>query len=310
MENEKETNLGNAKKNDSGLNPNYVTGFLDGEACFHLAIGKNTKYKIGFYVNPGFSVALHKKDKELLKKIQKFFGGIGVLKVKKNIVQFRVFSINDLSVIIKHLDKYPLITKKHGDFLLFKEALKLIINKEHLTIVGFNKIISIRASMNLGLPEVLKLAFPNIIGSTIPLVTLPEKLNPHWVAGFTDAEGCFFVKAPRIKSRNVILGYQVTQHSRDALLIKKLITFFNCGRLELSKSAIVFLVTRLSDITGIIIPFFEKYSIIGSKVKDFEDWKKIAKLMTSKSHLTKEGLEEINKIKSGMNASRINKDNT
>jgi hypothetical protein len=75
MENEKETNLGNAKKNDSGLNPNYVTGFLDGEACFHLAIGKNTKYKIGFYVNPGFSVALHKKDKELLKKIQKFFGG-------------------------------------------------------------------------------------------------------------------------------------------------------------------------------------------------------------------------------------------
>jgi hypothetical protein len=30
--------------------------------------------------------------------------------------------------------------------------------------------------------------------------------------------------------------------------------------------------------------------------------------MTSKSHLTKEGLEEINKIKSGMNASIINKD--
>jgi len=38
--------------------------------------------------------------------------------------------------------------------------------------------------------------------------------------------------------------------------------------------------------------------------------KKIAKLMTSKSHLTKEGLEEIIKIRSGMNASRINKDST
>jgi len=77
------------------------------------------------------------------------------------------------------LDKYPLITKKHGDFILFKEALKLIKNKEHLTIEGFNKIISIRASMNKGLPEVLKLAFPNIIGFTTPLVTLPEKLNPY-----------------------------------------------------------------------------------------------------------------------------------
>ena len=29
------------------LNPWYVTGFSDGEACFHIAIGKNTKYKIG-----------------------------------------------------------------------------------------------------------------------------------------------------------------------------------------------------------------------------------------------------------------------
>lgn len=294
----------NTKKSNLELDPFYVTGFSDGEACFHFAIGKNPKYKIGYYVNPGFSIALHKKDEELLRKIQEFFGGVGVLRVKKDIVQFRIFSIKDLNVLIEHFDQYPLITKKYGDFILFKEGLELIKNKEHLTIEGFNKIISIRASMNKGLPENLKVAFPNIIGKTTPLATLPENLNPNWVAGFTDAEGGFFVKAPKDRSRNVVLGYQVTQHSRDALLIEKFITFFNCGRLEMSKSAINFIVTRLSDLTGIIIPFYEKYSIIGSKLKDFEDWKKIAKLMTSKSHLTKEGLEEINKIKSGMNASR------
>jgi len=62
-------------------------------------------------------------------------------------------------------------------------------------------------------------------------------------------------KIPKNQSRNIVLGYQVTQHNRDTLLIEKLITFFNCGRLELSKSAINFVVTRLSDITGIIIPF-------------------------------------------------------
>ena len=56
------------------LNPFYVTGYSDGEACFHLARGKNTKYKIGYYVNPGFSIALHKKDEELLRKIQEFLG--------------------------------------------------------------------------------------------------------------------------------------------------------------------------------------------------------------------------------------------
>lgn len=293
-----------SKKSNLELDPFYVTGFSDGEACFHFAIGKNPKYKIGYYVNPGFSIVLHKKDEELLKKIQAFFDNVGVLKVKKDIVQFRVFSINDLNVIIEHFDKYPLITKKHADFILFKEGLELIKNKEHLTIEGFNKIISIRASMNKGLPEILKSAFPNIIGKPAPSVTLPEELNPNWVAGFTDAEGCFFVKVKKDHSSNIVLGYQITQHSRDTLLVKKLITFFNSGRLELSKSSINFVVTRLSDITGIIIPFYEKYSIIGSKVKDFEDWKKIAKLMTSKSHLTKEGFDEIIKIKSGMNASR------
>lgn len=36
----------------------------------------------------------------------------------------------------------------------------LIQNKEHLTIEGVNKIVAIKASMNLGLSDELKVAFP------------------------------------------------------------------------------------------------------------------------------------------------------
>lgn len=75
--------MGNSKKNNLELDPNYVTGFLDGEACFHLAIGKNPKYKIGYYVNPGFSIALHKKDIELLKKNSRVFWRYRCFKGKK-----------------------------------------------------------------------------------------------------------------------------------------------------------------------------------------------------------------------------------
>ena len=299
----------NIAKSDLELNPLYVTGFSDGEACFHLAIGKNAKYKLGFYVNPGFSIALHKKDENLLRKIQEFFGGVGVLREKENIVQFRVFSIKDLDVIIKHFDSYPLISKKLADYLLFKEALELIKNKEHLTIEGFNKIISIRASMNKGLPEILKKDFSNIKGREISLATLPDKLNPNWIAGFTEAEGCFFIKLVKNNTKKkyqVILGFQIFQHSRDALLIEKFTTFFNCGRFELTKrSSVNFLVNKFSDITGIMLPFFENYPLLGSKRKDFEDWKKVATLMISKAHLTEEGIEEISKIKLSMNSSRF-----
>jgi hypothetical protein len=82
--------------------------------------------------------------------------------------------------------------------------------------------------------------------------------------------------------------------------------FFNCGRVEkhLGASAVNFVVAKLSDITGNVIPFFDKYPLIGSKAKDYEDFKTVAKLMISKAHLTEEGLEEIAKIKSGMNFSR------
>jgi hypothetical protein len=260
------------------LDPNYVTGFSDGEACFHLAIGKNSKLRVGYYVNPGFSIVLHKKDEELLREIQKFFGGIGVFKVKKDIVQFRVFSVTDLSIILEHFDKYPLITKKYNDYMFFKEALELIKNKEHLTVEGFNKILSLRASINNGLPEVLKLAFPDIKERTISSFALSERLNPYWVAaGFTDAEGCFFIKIRKDSAKNmpgIIIGFQVSQHIRDDNLIKELITFFSCGRLESSEHAIHFVVTRLSAITEIIIPFFENYPIFGSKARDLADWKK------------------------------------
>lgn len=45
------------------------------------------------------------------------------------------------------------MSKKWGDYKLFKEAFLLIKNKEHLTKEGLKKIISIRASMNLGLSD-------------------------------------------------------------------------------------------------------------------------------------------------------------
>ena len=75
------------------------------------------------------------------------------MKVKKDIVQFRVFSINDLDVLIKHFDQYPLITQKRGDYLLFKEILKIMQLKEHLTTDGLQKIVNLKASLNLGLSE-------------------------------------------------------------------------------------------------------------------------------------------------------------
>ena len=40
--------------------------------------------------------------------------------------------LKDLEKILDHLDQYPLITQKLADFQLFKQAYKLVLNKQHL----------------------------------------------------------------------------------------------------------------------------------------------------------------------------------
>ena len=80
-----------------------------------------------------------------------------------NLIQYRIQTFEELAVIIEHLEKYPLISKKKADYELFKEAYKLVIRKEHLNKEGIKQIVSLRASLNLGLSEQLKVAFPDVI---------------------------------------------------------------------------------------------------------------------------------------------------
>jgi hypothetical protein len=70
--------------------------------------------------------------------------------------------MKDIDVIIRHFDSYPLISQKFSDYQLFKSAFYLMKEKAHLTEEGLNKIINIKSSMNLGLSDTLKEAFPNI----------------------------------------------------------------------------------------------------------------------------------------------------
>jgi len=79
----------------------------------------------------------------------------------KNSVQYRVESIKDLQVIVDHFDKYPLISAKVADYILFKKAFYIIKLQEHLTKEGLLKLIGIKSSLNLGLNSNLKEAFPN-----------------------------------------------------------------------------------------------------------------------------------------------------
>ena len=72
-----------------------------------------------------------------------------------------------------------MITQKLADYLLFKQAYELIKNKEHLTHEGLSKIVGIKASINKGLPDQLKEAFPDVEPINRPLVVNKEIPDPN-----------------------------------------------------------------------------------------------------------------------------------
>ena len=145
----------------SHVNPLFFTGFIDAEGSFSTIVDRNKTRKLSGRVQAKFQLGLHKRDLSLLLQLQTFLGGIGSIHVSTvlNKVNYSIDSNKHLMKLITHLDKYPLLTQKTNDFKLFKEVVILMRDKAHLSIEGLNKIINIKASMNLGLSDLLKLEF-------------------------------------------------------------------------------------------------------------------------------------------------------
>ena len=148
---------------------------------------------------------------------------------------------------------------------------------------------------------------PVIVPVDLPILPETVYIDPNWIAGFTSGEGCFTVSIKKSKGTlgmTSFMRFILTQHSRYYNLMVKLQNHLGCGKIYVNKKAINFVVQRLSCLTNIIIPLFDKYPIKGNKVKDYEYFKLILQLMNSKAHLSKEGLEQIKKIKNRMNSYR------
>jgi len=294
------------------LNPNFISGFTDGDGSFSVVITKCAN-RLGWTVSPIFTIGLHAKDLEFLNIIQSYFG-VGKIYTKQSdgSIHYRVWSVKDLiNIIIPHFDKYPLVTQKRADFELFKQIVQILAKKEKLTIEDLTKIVALKASINLGLSPVLKESFPNITPALRTVFDVPKVLDPHWLAGFIEAEGSFVVSIQKsYNNKNgflTSLRFILSQHSRDLQLMNSIMKYFNCGLVYSTSTrgeSVEFRMNKFLDVWNTLIPFLKKYPLQGSKLRDFSDFAKAAALMYSKDHLTIAGLDKIVNIKKGMNQLR------
>ncbi len=131
------------------------------------------------------------------------------------------------------------------------------------------------------------------------------KLEPDWVVGFTDGEGCFFVgvqKHPEMTTGFQILPeFTVVQHERDIQILYALKRFFRCGVVRRNHGDRFAYRVRKLECLQKIIEFFERHPLKTKKNVDFRKFRRIVLMMLEGKHLNREGMIEILEIARTMN---------
>ena len=147
----------------------WLSGFIEAEGNFNLVF--NDK---GYLRKSSFSIG-QLDELHILNMIKYYFQSNNEIITDKKIISYRSKKLNSdyyrlslynaisRKLLFEHFNKYPLVTQKYLDFLLFKQCFEIIKNKEHLTDKGLLKIVGLKNNLNYGLSEKLKNTFPNHI---------------------------------------------------------------------------------------------------------------------------------------------------
>jgi len=143
-----------------------------------------------------------------------------------------------------------------------------------------------------------------------------------WIIGFVDGEGCFsvgFIKQANKIEKNRLrrgykIGYQVTcefavtQGKKSLGSLKELRNFFRVGRIYINRRKdnhkeplYRFVVRNRKELTEVIVPFFQKFTLKTSKRKDFTKFVECLEMVKNNEHLQINGFIKIAKITMTMN---------
>lgn len=141
------------------LNPDYITGLVDGEGSFTAYIrdpNAKDERKRRAKAEPRFYLKLIEKDKNILYELKKHFGCGNVYFQKdrrenhQNCYRYEVANRNDLEkIIIPFFKKNKLkLTSKKNDFDIFCRIMREIKSGGHLTKPGLKKLHKLKQKMH------------------------------------------------------------------------------------------------------------------------------------------------------------------
>ena len=105
-------------------------------------------------------------------------------------------------------------------------------------------------------------------------------LNPWYISGIVDGEGCWTVSISKNANRGagyiVCVSFEIALDSKDLNILKYMLAYFTVGSIyKHSNNMMRYKVSSVKDIITNIIPHFDKYNLFTDKRNDFELFKKV-----------------------------------
>jgi len=128
-------------------------------------------------------------------------------------------------------------------------------------------------------------------------------IEPYWLAGFSTGE-CSFTVSQYFRNDKLVIKsiFQLSQLDRDTELLKLISKYLGTGNLYPDKGDMMrLMVQSYNDCFNLIIPFFDKYPVLGDKAKHYQIWKEIVLLLNNKAHKTPDGIKKILELKKLLN---------
>lgn len=261
----------------------YLAGLFEGDG--HIWIQKKKKKKGSKTHNPRFCITFGLKNEALCEKLLNIIGS-GFIRYKRGenacvLVVSPVVGLKKIVNLINGELKTPKIHQLHSliDWL----------NKNH----------------NAQL-EKLPLNKDNLE-------------NSGWLSGYIDADGSFSVQYTKTedgaKKRKISCRLRIEQRILDPItnesyydILNQICLFLNCNlctKIQKSTGNSYYTLAAASKVSlAIAINYFNKYPLFTSKYLDYKDWEQVANWLINNQHLTDEGINTVELVRSRMNTKR------
>ena len=109
----------------------------------------------------------------------------------------------------------------------------------------------------------------------------------HWLSGFTDGEGCFYLgcyrSSRRYANKSPRVQFSISLRLDDIESLRSIQSYLGCGTVYTherqtlrgnEKPVAKFMVVDISDLTKLVVPHFDAFPLRSKKKRDFAIWKR------------------------------------